>query len=93
MQLNIRPVRESDLDAITDIYNDEILTSTSIFFVQPLDIRDRQAWLNNLQKDNYPCIVVEIDTGEGAANEHVLAKRTIGWCNLSRYKPREAYNA
>ena len=58
----------------SDLYNNEVLTSTSTFAFESIDVNGRQAWLEALQKDNYPCVVAEID------GERDVRKRTIGWC-------------
>ncbi|CCM00569.1 uncharacterized protein FIBRA_02603 [Fibroporia radiculosa] len=82
----IRDATSEDLPALVDIFNEEIATSTCTFRMRPVDIEDRRAWLSELTKDGYPCLVAihADDTGK---------ETTIGWCNLSRYRYQEAYNA
>jgi L-amino acid N-acyltransferase YncA len=77
MQLTIRPAQDRDLDAITEIYYHEVATSMSTFAFELFDVNVRRAWLEGLQKDNYPGSVAEIDYEQG------VGKKTIGWCSVS----------
>ena len=72
MRMNLTVNQDDSEDS--DLYNNEVLTSTSTFAFESIDVNGRQAWLEALQKDNYPCVVAEID------GERDVRKRTIGWC-------------
>jgi len=77
--MNIRPAQLSDLDAITDIYNHAILTSTATFDIQPKTNKEQLAWFNAHGK-NHPILVAE-------KNDVV-----VGWASLSELSDRPAYN-
>ena len=75
----IRPAIESDIFAITDIYNEAILNTTATFDTETKSVDDRLAWFRN-HDNKHPIIVAEI---EG---------RIVGWGSLSRWSERVAYD-
>lgn len=76
--MNIRPAEISDLDAITAIYNEAILTTTATFDLEPQTREERLQWFET-HDARFPILVAEC---EG----HV-----VGWACLSRWRPRKAY--
>ncbi|KAH7881794.1 acyl-CoA N-acyltransferase [Phlebopus sp. FC_14] len=84
---SFRPAVDEDLADLADILNNEIRTSTCTFRKSTVDIADRRAWLADLQLSGYPCFVIVQSPIEGGQ------RRTVGWCNLGRYRPAEAYDA
>jgi len=62
--LRIRPAAESDLPALTAIYNEVIASSTAVYTDTPVDVADRQAWWAARTGQGYPVLVA--DAGEGA---------------------------
>ncbi|MGZ3755275.1 MAG: N-acetyltransferase family protein [Mucilaginibacter sp.] len=65
----IRNATENDLPAILDIYNDVILTTTSVYSEQPHTMEMRLAWFNERTTAGFPVIVAELDgviTGFGS---------------------------
>ncbi|KAI9056583.1 toxin-antitoxin system, toxin component, GNAT family [Trametes sanguinea] len=87
MALNIRDATESDLPAILDIYNDQVLHGTATFHTEVLTLAERAQWLQKLRAERYPCIVAEV-TDDAASG----SKRTIGWANLWHFKEKQAYD-
>lgn len=77
--LKIRRAELSDVDSITEIYNEAILTTTATFDVEPKSREDRLEWLNS-HDDRHPVLVAEL---EG---------RVIGWASLTVWNPRAAYD-
>jgi L-amino acid N-acyltransferase len=77
--IQIRPADESDVDAITEIYNEAILTTTATFDVEPKTRADRLEWLRS-HGERYPVIVA------------VVGGLVVGWASLSRYSERSAYD-
>lgn len=57
--LNIRQSERSDIDAITEIYNEAILTTTATFDLEPKTREDRLKWLND-HDDRHPILVAEL---------------------------------
>jgi len=78
MALKIRPAKVKDLAAITDIYNEAILTTDATFDTEPKTIAEQKAWFDDHGKKN-PVIVAEAD---GAVR---------GWASLSKWSTRCAY--
>ena len=78
-QLTIRNARLSDVAAITEIYNEAILTTTATFDTIPKGVSERSEWLKS-HGERHPVIVVEL-------NEMV-----VGWASLSRWSERSAYD-
>jgi phosphinothricin acetyltransferase len=75
----IRAANESDILAITDIYNEAVLNTTATFDTDTKSVEDRLAWFRN-HDDKHPIIVAEI------------AGRVVGWGSLSRWSDRVAYD-
>lgn len=76
--MGIRAARESDLEAILDIYNHAVVNTAATFDLVPRSRAAQQAWFAE-HVPPYPAIVWE---EEG----HVL-----GWGSISPYAPRPAY--
>ena len=75
----IRNARLSDVDAVTEIYNEAILTTTATFDTAPKSISKRLEWLKSHGK-RHPVIVAELDG------------TVVGWASLSRWSDRSAYD-
>lgn len=59
MAVAIRSAREGDLEAILDIYNSAILTTTSVFSYRAHTLAMRQEWFKGRQTANYPVFVAD----------------------------------
>ena len=75
----IRPAELADLPAITDIYNEAILTSTATFDTEPKSLDERRQWFAS-HDERHPILVAEMDG------------RVVGWSCLSRWSDRRAYD-
>jgi len=76
--LTIRRARPEDVPAITEIYNEAVLTTTATFDTEPKSLADRQAWFAG-HDERHPILVAET---EGAV---------VGWASLSKWSDRCAY--
>lgn len=76
--LNIRRAALSDIGAITEIYNEAILTTTATFDLEPKTLEDRREWFEE-HDDRHPILVAELGT------------QVVGWTCLTRWNPRAAY--
>jgi L-amino acid N-acyltransferase len=76
--LNIRRAAVSDVDSITEIYNEAILTTTATFDIEPKTRADRLQWFED-HDDRHPLLVAELDG------------QVVGWACLNPWNPRAAY--
>jgi phosphinothricin acetyltransferase len=79
MSLLIRKAQPADVEAITEIYNEAILTTTATFDLEPKTVADRRAWLES-HDERHPVIVAEVDG------------RVVGWACLTKWSDRPAYD-
>jgi len=78
MTLKIRQAELKDLPAITDIYNEAILTTDATFDVELKSISEQKAWFDDHGKKN-PILIAAVD---GTVR---------GWASLSKWSTRCAY--
>jgi L-amino acid N-acyltransferase YncA/GrpB-like predicted nucleotidyltransferase (UPF0157 family) len=69
----------SDLDAITDIYNEAVLTTTATFDTEPKSISERLQWFHS-HDERHPIWAAELDG------------KVVGWISLSKWSERQAYH-
>ena len=79
LRLRIRDAQVSDIDAITEIYNEAILTTTATFDTEPKSVSERLEWLMS-HGERHPVIVAEVDG------------TVLGWASLSGWSERKAYD-
>ncbi len=77
--LIIRPARPDDLNAITKIYNEAILTTDATFDTEPKTDEEQRTWFINHGPKN-PILVAELDS------------TVVGWASLSDWSDRCAYS-
>lgn len=75
----VRPAELDDLSAITEIYNEAILTTTATFDAEPKTEAEQRPWFTSHGPRN-PVLVVELD---GVV---------VGWASLSEWSDRCAYS-
>jgi len=78
--VDIRPARVEDAEAIRQIYNREVLSSTVTFDLVPRTVEDQITW-QQARSGAHAVIVAERD-GE-----------VVGFASLSPYRDRPAYNS
>ena len=77
--IQIRRALPADVEAITAIYNEAILTTTATFDTEPKTTAERMEWFK-AHDERHPILV--------AAVEGTIA----GWASLSRWSDRPAYD-
>ena len=77
--VTIRRATPEDVGAITDIYNEAILTTTATFDIEPKSVADRAQWLLS-HDERHPVLVATV---EG---------QVVGWASLSPWSERRAYD-
>lgn len=75
---NIRRAVLADLDAMTEIYNEAILTTTATFDLEPRTREEQLKWFDS-HDDRHPILVAESDG------------QVVGWASLKRWNVRRAY--
>jgi L-amino acid N-acyltransferase len=75
----IRPADLADAEAIAEIYNEAILTTTATFDIEPKDVAERAEWLRS-HDDRHPVLVALIDN------------KVVGWSALTQWSNRPAYD-
>jgi phosphinothricin acetyltransferase len=76
--VTIRPATINDLPAITEIYNEAILTTNATFDNEPKTLAEQKAWFT-AHDAKRPILVAERD------------KVVVGWASLSEWSSRCAY--
>jgi L-amino acid N-acyltransferase len=77
--VTIRSARIDDAEAIRTIYNVEVITSTSVFDLEPRSLEDQRRWLED--RSGAHAVLVAVDDDQ-----------VVGFASLSRFKERPAYN-
>lgn len=78
----IRTAAQTDLPALLDIYNYEVIHGTSTLDLHPRTPEERQSWFDEHNIENHPLIVAVSENGE-----------IMGYASLSQYRPKEAYSS
>lgn len=77
--LSIRQAITSDLDAVNEIYNEAVLTTTATFDTEPKTAAERLEWFQH-HGQRHPVLVA------------VVGGKAVGWSSLTEYSPRRAYD-
>ncbi len=77
--ISIRHAELADLDAITEIYNEAILTTTATFDTDPKSSSEQLQWFQS-HDERHPILVA------------VLDGKVVGWASLSKWSGRCAYS-
>jgi L-amino acid N-acyltransferase YncA len=75
----IRKANPEDIDAITEIYNEAILTTTATFDTEPKSTADQLKWFQS-HDERHPILVALLDG------------KIVGWASLSKWSDRRAYD-
>lgn len=77
--MTIRPLAHTDLEAITEIYNEVLVHSTAIFRDTPATPQERAEWWHSQCEKGYPVIVAEADG------------RILGFASFGDFRPWPGY--
>lgn len=75
----IRRAELADLPAITEIYNEAILTTTATFDTELKTVDERRDWFRS-HDERHPVIVALLDA------------QVVGWASITRWSDRQAYD-
>jgi L-amino acid N-acyltransferase YncA len=79
LPIQIRRAELADLQAVTDIYNEAILTTTATFDTEPKTAAEQLQWFE-AHDERHPILVA------------VLEGMVVGWASLTRWSDRCAYH-
>lgn len=77
--VEIRPATPADLEAITEIYNDVIATTTAVFSLAPSTVAERRAWFEARSAAGFPVLVAQ------------RAQRVIGFASFGEFRTWPGY--
>jgi len=77
--VQLRPARESDITAITAIYNEAVLHSTATFDLAEQSVESRLGWFRKHSED-FPVFVAELED------------QVVAYASLSRWSDKTAYD-
>jgi L-amino acid N-acyltransferase YncA len=78
MKFTTRAATDGDLKAITDIYNEAVLTTDATFDLEPKTEDEQRVWFTG-HDSRHPILVAEVDG------------TVVGWASLSEWSSRSAY--
>ena len=78
-KIMIRAAEVTDLEAITEIYNEAILSTTATFDTEPKTLSERTEWFRS-HGERHPILVAVMDG------------KVAGWASLTRWSDRPAYD-
>ena len=87
----LRPAVESDLRAITDIYNAAVGAGGSSADLTPRTVEQRRAWVES-HKPPYAVFVLTVDDGADDGDAAAAAGRVVGFGALSVFYDRAGYD-
>ena len=76
---SVRDARPEDLEAIFEIYNEEVLHGTATFDTEPRVLGRDDAWLTERDTERHPVVVAALDD------------RIAGWASLNPWSNRGGY--
>ncbi|WP_329317094.1 GNAT family N-acetyltransferase [Streptomyces sp. NBC_01262] len=79
-EVQVRPGREADLQALTDLYNHYVRETPITFDVEPLTLEQRRPWLLSHPEDGPHRLLVASQAG-----------RVLGYATSSPFRPKAAY--
>ena len=77
--VQIRKAALADVEAIREIYNEAILTTTATFDTEPKSAAERLQWFQS-HDERHPIIVAVVDG------------KVVGWASLTQWSDRAAYD-
>lgn len=89
--ISLRPATPRDIPALTEIYNHEIIHTSSLFNYDPVTEADRLKWLETTQAGGYPVLVAVHRDADGGEDRGDDGERTVGFCSLGALIAKAGY--
>jgi len=77
----IRPARDTDVEALTTLYNHYVVSSPATFDIDPWSIEQRRAWMSHYAPTGPHRLIVAEEAGA-----------VQGFASTSRFRPKAAYD-
>lgn len=95
-EVQVRPGREQDLKALTELYNHYVRETPVTFDLEPLSLEQRRPWLLSHPEDGPHRLLVALEPAEtlesvAAENTGAMAGRLLGYATSSPFRPKAAY--
>lgn len=87
----VRPGAESDLAALTDIYNHYVTESPVTFDIRPFTVEERRSWLLSHPEDGPYRLLVAQAVEDGECTEGTASGEILGYATSSPFRPKPAY--
>ena len=78
--VRVRAAADTDLEALTEIYNHYVMNTAITFDVRPFALDERRQWLADHSGGRYRLIVAEDERG------------VLGYATTSRWRPKPSYD-
>lgn len=75
----VRQAVVADVQAITDIYNAAVVSTTASYDLAPVSLLSRELWFAEKQADGWPVLVAEVD---GVV---------VGWSSFGPFRPKAGF--
>ncbi|MEV2213859.1 N-acetyltransferase family protein [Streptomyces sp. NPDC050997] len=85
-EVQVRPGVESDLDALTDLYNHYVRETPITFDTSIFTPEERRPWLLSHPEDGPHRLMVATETGSQGTSQEIL-----GYVTSSAFRPKPAY--
>jgi L-amino acid N-acyltransferase YncA len=90
----IRDATEADLHTIVEIYNEQILNSSSLFVYSPVGLDNRLDWFRTCKSKGFPIIVAVKKASDQEGQEGEIKQEEVAaYCSLGTFRDKPAYNA
>ncbi|WP_406451136.1 GNAT family N-acetyltransferase [Streptomyces sp. NBC_00876] len=90
-EAQVRAGAESDLEALTDIYNHYVRETALTFDTTPFTPRERLPWLHSHPEDGPHRLLVAQDVRHADAPD-ATGPRILGYATSSAFRPKAAYS-
>lgn len=85
-EVQVRPGVESDLEALTDLYNHYVRETPITFDTAVFTPEERRPWLLSHPEDGPYRLMVAVETGSAGNSQRIL-----GYATSSAFRPKPAY--
>ncbi|KAH8552574.1 putative phosphinothricin acetyltransferase protein [Umbelopsis sp. PMI_123] len=90
----IRDATEDDLPTIVEIYNEQIMNSSSLFMYSPVDLQNRLEWFMTTKSKGFPVLVaVKKGSNQDDQEDQTSKEEVAAYCSLGTFRDKPAYNA